>query len=605
MNYDKKGMTLIESLIALSIVGTASAAFISTQLEDNQVKQQKIVANNLIDIIHAFDQRIVVDGYDATNFNTKNFSNTEAVKQFLREELNSVSSGCASAKWNPLNPTDAKMKALPCELWEKAPYKANLEASISEDSANMVDGFTLDLTFNSDEELIENFKSLNNIRKEAVAGHKREIAGEHYYTFFNRNTGEEDLAVMECLNLKSQCGLRASFNRAGGTEYVMADGKNSMINSHLTFVEAKGQAPLTCIRFRETVDSMGVSNWAKVVDDECGIGLYDSTPSVVEVAVDNSTSRNVLLDKECPIYDLLGNDIVDTGKTSPCGMLNNGSEVIQVVEKIHAENGYFKNFYATNAEITNIDASKITVDVVETDTLKVNVLAELQDLNVLGDATFNTFKTVAGTTATFEGDVEFLGNVTFTGETNFDDLTVETLTVNQNAEINRLESTNVVFANQLSVNGDVSSDKIIIKDNLNVAKTASFRGSVNILEEAKSNVSMSAPIGDFDNINLRLAEIEAKIHTAENQPKVQFYRWFDNGFTGTSNYGTKKATINQYIKPGMLCESEGQTIERWHVRRHALSSVSWTMGTDIPSACAASSSYCKAHRYTFTCRLSK
>ncbi|EIV8508212.1 type II secretion system protein [Vibrio parahaemolyticus] len=606
MNFKKKGMTLFESMIALTITGAASVAFIGTQIENNENNYQKTVANNLNDIIKAFDQRLVVDGYDATNFPSNTFSNAEEVKQFLNEQLNSVSSGCSSALWNPLNPSDAKMKALPCDLWKKTPYAATLQASISQDAANMVDGFSLDLTFDTDEELVEHFQQLNRIRKYANAGVKQEVSGEHHYTFFNKSTNEEDLTGIECLDLKSQCGLRASFNRAGGTEYVRADGGNSMINSHLTFVEAKGQAPLTCVRFREEVDGMGVSVWTKVLDDECGIGLYDSTPAAVEVAVDNATSHNVLLDKECPVYDLLGNDVVDTGKTSPCGMLNNGSEVIQVVEKVHAENGYFKNFYASNAEITNINASKIVADVIETDTLKVNVLAELKDLNVAGDATFNNFKTVAGSTATFEGDVEFLGNVTFLGEANFDDLTVETLTVNQTANVNHLETESIEVKNNMNVSGIVEAGYIRVNNNLEVEGLAKLYGNVRVNKEAHSTTKMSAPIGDFDNINKRLAELESKITGANppttNPPEPVSYKWVDNGYAGVSNYGTSKATINQYIKPGMSCDNAGQTIERWLVSSHVLSNVSWTMGANIPNACKASSSYCKSHKYTFTCK---
>ncbi len=415
MNYKRKkiGVTLVETLIGVSLVGTASAGFISHNIEDSKKVKAETFLNEAKSIIHAFDHRISIDGYDSTLWNDKEWNNrTEIVNKLIRQELTSVdSSTCNNGSWNPSLNTESDTKLIACDLWlqSTAPSNYNLSANFEEDSVGFIQKFDLNISFKSDDIFKDEFKYIKAAMNRTKIDTVKEMSGSHYFDFYSSNSNDI-LSASECILEESDCFIKMSFERSGGAEYLLADGSNSMIGEHLTFIETKGDAPMKCIRWKNT-NTDGTGAWSPTPAEDCGIGIYRDLnhPAVVDVVGETGTFEHVLLDQDCNLFQVNSvNGLVETNGTSPCGMLN-GTEAIQVVDNIHAT-----TIVADTGTFNVLNTDKLVANEITTKTLTVSGLTTLKELEVTGDVAISgsiTSVTNVIGTGTFKAPIGDFDNI--------------------------------------------------------------------------------------------------------------------------------------------------------------------------------------------------
>lgn len=544
-----KGFTLVESLLALSVVGVVSAGVISTTAQKEQEKHLSTFLNEAASVVFAVDHRLSIDGYASGNWASLEWKNKDEVyKKLIKEELVSkYNKVCSDGKWSPVMNTERETNLLECNLWEKTNSDFNLSAELHLDDNDYIKSFDLLLGFNSVDSLRENYAEIKRVLNGLNISNNQEIAGTHSFGIASLSTGK-DLVFNECLKNVSDCGVKFSMNRSGGYEYIRLDGSNSMIENHLSFIESKGQAPLSCLRWVNTKkDGTGV--WKRLEDTECGIGMYqneddplDKDPVMVNVVVDTGTFDNIMLDKECTVYAWNGTNVVDTSKKSPCGYTvftdksdpsNVQTLVYQVVEKNMANIYRVKELYADNTVIDEAEIEELDVIVAEVsnivkaeNTIVNNTLNISKEFNIKGESVFEG-ETTFNDEVVFEknifikedmnvnGDLISAGDLNVLQPVSLKDTVVKgTLTVNKNTEMKE----EVEFKEDLVVNKTTTSD--LLKGSTIDSKT-----EINAINQ------MSAPVGDFDNIKADFGDIWQDLNdiVTMDGTVVEYTSWKNTG----------------------------------------------------------------------------
>lgn len=487
----KNGFTLAESIIALSVLSLITVGVVSNMAETNDKDDAIIFMDEAMNVVSAVDQRLNIDGFNSTLWTTTNWNNeNEVVGNLIQRTLTSNAiTGCANGEWIPANPEMNELSIINCNQWDgRRPDGMEMSAQLGVDAVGFVDNFEFLITFEDDDSFIENFQDMK-VGYNYINGLPyNELASLFFIDLVNVTTRDE-ITTSECLNQASNCGIRLSLERSGGYEYFRIDGTASMIDTNITFVETKGDAPLRCLRWVQ--NNAGV--WGSTpLNEDCGVGIYSETgsPVAADIVVDNGTFENVLLslENECNVYTPSANvssDVVNISRTSPCGTLEDGT-IIQVVnntsqEMTLAESGHFNLLKLDNLIATTIQANE----------LKVVNLAEFDTSTLTGYARI-------GRDTIVSGDLNIGGNMVVNG--NFD------------------------------VSGDITA--------LNIS----------------ADTMISAPIGDFANINAELARLDNKANSVEDQVDDMKGNWVI-GSWGTCNVscggGFQKRTV--YCPTGMYC----------------------------------------------------
>lgn len=450
----KRGITLIESLLSLSIIGTITTSFIIFKGEESDDVKYNLLAEDLSTIITAIDTRFSIDGYNINHWNKKEWKEEEVAEELLSKQLRSAYLDKCKGEWEPKLEEEHQTELIECDLWKyKIPMGLNTEAEITEDSMGFVDRFNLIVYFEEDEEFIDNFYLLNHSKRILKGKQYKETSGNYFFEFVLKNDPNTPLNVQTCIEEKSNCALKSSFSRSGLNETVRVDGQNSFYNDKISFVEDKLNEPLKCIRWKKT----NSGTWIKTLmnEDDCGIGVYKESgyPTVVEVNADNGTYKNILINKECKVFEWNSatkevEEVV--GEFTACGMTENEDEIYQIVDNIHSDKGYFKNFYATDIEgeqssSTNIITDRVSADFITvSNNMDVNQFAETQDLEVLNQTVLKS------------ADIERL---TVYGESTFEKkLTFEAdLTIDNNIEVNNLMTATDVLTIKSTVDQDLTA----------------------------------------------------------------------------------------------------------------------------------------------------
>lgn len=432
----RKGFTLIESMIALTIGAAVSLGTIKSLAKVTNSNDNQKIAKEINDIIYAFDQRIAIDGYDIVNWNETSWNNNTFYSNFLKKQLSPSTSTQCKGEWTPITAT-VNRSLIPCNLWKKSPKGFKLEATIDQDSLGFIENFDMKLKFKNEEDFIEHFPDASQIVLHSKTNKKTTKAGSQTYSFINGSDGSQ-ISRMECIDLKNGCEILASWNSDGGMDYIRIDGKNSLLNSHLTFIEAKGEAPLKCLKWKNT-EKDGTGVWTQKEED-CGVGIYeDSTIPVVaeiisEAGIDNITSRNVLLDKECSVFgwDTVTKSVIDTGAKSPCGMLNDSTEIIQILDRTSARDADIENIQSKAMNTSTLVSGFVSSERIEaTAELKASLItaATAAGVYIQGKTTISDLL-VAKNGMVVEGDFKTLGNTDITGLLSVSDAVVrDSLTV--------------------------------------------------------------------------------------------------------------------------------------------------------------------------------
>ncbi|MEZ9495773.1 type II secretion system protein, partial [Vibrio splendidus] len=462
----KKGMTLIESLLVLAVTGTASAAFIKQQSSSAENDNIEKIAVEFSQILNAIDTKIELEGYADDHWSKLSFNKNE-FSNFLIEELTAKGSKC-KGKWQPTSPTESDTALINCGLWQSnTPFGLEPRIDFKVDTNNFISEANVLLKFTDEKSFYEN---VNKIRRVLTKTSKSFVqkTGRHSTTFVDVNT-KNNLTSTECLRKSINCAISLNYERSGGFESLGTDGRNSMVGDHLTFIEAVGQTPLTCVRWYK--DNFG--EWQSNGSEECGIGIYNGTnsPVMVDLVVENGTFEgNLVLDKTCDnlFYNTVTNQVEKNG-TIPCGFISE-TELISVVENSIAKQGVFDVVNTNNLNAKSINTKSLNVKDGNFDTMTVN-----NKLDVLGLTTLDEL--VVHDETKFEGEVTFKQNSVF----------------EKNVDINGV----------LNVNQDIIANNISVRKNIKAT-------SIDIVNLTASGV-ITAKMGKIENYDNEILKIKRDI----------------------------------------------------------------------------------------------
>ncbi|MCK8072426.1 type II secretion system protein [Vibrio sp. 1CM23M] len=434
----KIGFTLIETLAAVAVGGSLAAAGIQSKIESDKDEFAKTKGIELAKVLSAIDNRIATDGYEISLWNKKTW-NKATFNNLLEKQLNATDKRCGVTDWSPTNATDANLQSLDCKsMWTKTPFDMNLSARISADSSNInIDNFDLLMSFKDAEHFKNEFKNVAKMVRSARSTNLTGSAFEHNIGFVNSAT-KMPLTRTECISLAENCSVLANANRAGGSEYVRADGSRSMVDSHLSFVDAKGNSPLKCVRWRKESGVWGmITPNGSSTDENCGIGIYKKAnqPLIAEVLAENGTFENIMLDKEC---DMLGFDsatklVTTTATRTPCGLRTESQsgvvEAIQVIDNTMSNRALIKNLYSNNTQISTLNvSSSAAIENLKVDgSFEVLVDAIMKDIDVQNANVNGTLKVFGTTTlgTTTVNDLNVLTTSNFKGDAKFKNMEVK------------------------------------------------------------------------------------------------------------------------------------------------------------------------------------
>ncbi len=392
---NKKGMTLIETMIAISLSGFVGMGFYNYIDENTKRNNKNQIVNDIDSIMNAFDSRLDIDGYDVKHWNDKEWKNTEeVVSKLFGEEFQSKSANKCPGKWEPLIVDDKDINLISCNLWKhKLPMGLNTEADLKTDVNDFITQANVYLIPDvledySIEKQREVFQEFNKTLMFLKGKNNKTKNGYVFYDFYSKKK-EEYLSKLDCGLELADCSIKATYNRLGESEMLFTDGSNQMVDSTINYVEDNDSAPLQCVRWiKDNSDEWTLSSG----NNDCGIGIYHdpSHPVLVEVGANNGTFSNIVLDKECTLYnwDSSSKTLSDSGILTPCGMHNDGVEVYQVIQNTNSMNSFIENVYVQDGKANKLKTTELITENISTNymtiknDIEVKAKAKIKNLNV-------------------------------------------------------------------------------------------------------------------------------------------------------------------------------------------------------------------------------
>ena len=585
MNMNKKGLTLVESMIALAATGSLAAAVLSSKIEDFEKSKMLSFLHDASTITLAVDHRIAIDGYSMENWGSSVKDNTKSLfwgnidkimNDLIIKELTSENSMlCKKGGWKPKLEVESETKLLDCNLWkETKPEGFNVSASLIPDENGFIEEFQTILSFKDEDSFQENYQNIKYAVSNFNNNNKQFIKGHHKIEFISLLTGKSVLTT-ECISNNIDCGVKIGFKinidasddgYFGGEEFVRIDGGNSVIANNLTFMKSvpqpKDEAPYKCA---EWVEDNG--SW-KQNEISCGIGLYKGKPMTVSVnAQTGSFDNHIVLRNKCKLFTVdKDKKVKELKEDVPCGIvkeskdilnpttnkMENVKTVIQVIERYASEMAYFKELYSDKGyfnEISEVEVLKanisnindLIVDVLNVDTLKIerNLIGsndssiKLEGVTkIKGEATFKETQNF-NTNVIFENDLNLTTNngnsVVIDGDTNID---------NQNSVFDYL-----TVDGYMSVSGDTNINDLNVKDiTAKAVKLKDLRvNSLNMRDSSilASKQKIKAKTGDFENINDELNLIKDYVTN-----KIYVVQGKEDNHEGWTNTGSIHSCSN-------------------------------------------------------------
>lgn len=512
--YIKKGFTLFESMIALSIVGAAAAGVMTYTAEENNRENASVFIQELSHILKAVDNRLYVDGYHADRWSSLSWNDFDSISSDLIDgELNaSTNNKCPSGSWNPSFRDQEELSIIPCNMWKNKSYNYITSAEMTTDVNNYIQDFEIIVDFETTPDLSEDIKAFRAAMLGIFAENDPSSAGNHYISFVNGLDTNNEWTTAECLNDLDNCQLKASFHRAGGAEYLRSDGGNSMVglDAHLSFVESKEQAPLQCMKW-----TRNGTGWRLEGSVDCGIGLYEDSPVAVELAVELGGFDEIYmeLDRLCDVFEVNNDDkVVRSPNQSPCGFhsmenaAGDGEIMVQVVENTSATRGLYENLYVENGVLRSVDSEVLEGVMVAT-------FNEVEADNV------DAFKVEVNEKVVVNGEVnadrfELEGKLTVQDRAYINNINGEYVNLSEEIEATRLylEEGKIVGIKKV---GSLDVEKVDM-DTL-YTETGSFKG-VNMLLNSKIQAeTITADMANIDTLEVEeiLPEVSYACKTGE------------------------------------------------------------------------------------------
>lgn len=424
-----QGMTLFETMLVVSI---SMAIMVVGTMWLSVYQKQKFasnVATDVVQVMSAIDKRIFLDGHQSSKWGDLQYSDNNEVRNFFNEKLISKTAGCGKSNgWEPItdkieNTTEAskmeKVALVPCNLWsEKTPWDSDLSLDVETDNGNVT---AINLYFKSKDDAAfeEDFPYYRKALTEMKAKDSNEISGIHYYTFVDSSDKTTPITPIKCLDIKSSCLLKATYSAEDvGTEYLSVTGSNSMVNSAITFKPDATNPAVTCLRWKYDTSGNYVSSTVK-----CGFGVYDTadteTNKRVDLVMDSVSTKGFYLNKSCNRYNYnFNSQTLQVEGTSPCGIYEEDGSVIQVVDKMYADNLFARQIQAKDLFVSNLDV-KEALTILDTLTANGNVKVD-------GKTTINQGLTV-DKNANFNKDLEIGETLNVKGDSTLESVAAENI----------------------------------------------------------------------------------------------------------------------------------------------------------------------------------
>lgn len=535
MDYKKiKGLTLIESIVALGVGSAITIGVIQNNIEDTEAELIGKTLREAAKIIYAVDHRIAIDGYDPTRWGGKlSWSDKDEIASDLvaKKLTYYKAKECANGDWKPRMSLANDARLIDCKMWSELRENGlEVSANFILDDLGYIRDFELLIDFESEKVLSDNIKEIKKALFEISSDNSKESSGIHNFNFVKKDTNEE-ISTIECVNNFKKCSLKMSMNRSGSYEYLTLFGDQSMSdNSQLTFIEGTetgAREPLKCLHWKNNKDNKLNSSLWKSDTVNCGIGVHvDNNDSLnptksIAVLAAMGNFENIVLDKECKDLTWNSGDVVEDGD-SPCGILSDGS-VVQVIDNAIANTGLFENLYIKDAyfkdvvvkelkdvnyaEINNLTTTTVTArETIVNNLLTVNGNTEVFD-SVFGENTAITINNAifekgasfnSGSDIEIGGDLNIAGDVELTKTLSLKDTLVKKdLTVKGDSTISgTMDLNDVTKLSNLTSNTNIVGNTI-----------EKIGGSVAI----SGNSKMTAPVGEFGNYNVEFSSIRSKI----------------------------------------------------------------------------------------------
>lgn len=502
-----KGLTLIESLIVLALSAIVIASIFRWQREQALNDTARLLGQNFISIATAIDDKISISGFEYQAKSTpakasdniwqaKSWTSTDnVVTGFLKKELIAQDATCGAADgWVPAIAKETKRNLIPCLLWSnsKIPFGFNATSQLLTDTDGFVTDVYVLISFPSTQSFNTNLQYLAKAINNARSNDSIHKTGRHIYTFSDK-TGKEVSSLLACKALgSSNCVAKIGYSRNNSYEYLRTDGSNSMLNTNISFKKDKATERMQCNRWHKDA---AAGTWTLDATVDCGIGMYkpaDSTSDEakagnednVQIVVDYSTQKEIHMDKSCAVFGIDynaagGSDVIkDLGLREPCGILKKAKEdkdatdplagdiVYQLVDRVTAEQGYFKDLYGRKLYIE--DSSFIRGDL--------NVIG---DAVVQGSTSVGKDLTIGGTTA-IQGDLGVNSDATIAGNT--------TVLGKLNVEGQSQLAGQTLIKGGLNVTGNAGVTKnLTVSGNTELNGKAYFRNGLKVEAGAEAN----------------------------------------------------------------------------------------------------------------------
>ena len=462
-NLKKTGFTLIESLLALSLVSGSIVYGVDYTLKSLEEAKYKQHANLPLQIIKAIDRRIEVDGYSSdlwtglpTSSNTEDMLNYSKNAFIAKGNLN-----CGlSTGWVPQLSDASTLELIPCNLGQDKYTIYDYQLLTSNNIDGYISSQDIIMRLNSNIDIKEDdiFLKHKQLLTKIKSGQPTLKMGNFQAGFSDFNDLTKDISNKECIALENNCVIKVSWESDGYTESLRLDGTNNMINDTISFSDTYYSDNKQCLLWSYDGDLDGDGEEEYTLEPNtvnCGIGIYNKTQTpliaTVDAVVDSVTPmRPIVLDQVCNTYTRDSSGYLIANGTTECGLFqdnytdpsNPSNKIIQVVE----------NFQVDANKDSTLDRTMFVEDLV-VGTLKTTTLDIIENLVVNGSTKLNILYVKDGTVSEFN-DAVTMKILDVLSKTHFkSDVTITDNTVSG-------ESTN----NGLSVTGDVNIDLLTLNN---------------------------------------------------------------------------------------------------------------------------------------------
>lgn len=538
---NNNGFTLMETLVAVTIGSAITAGAISYQSEQSKELAAEKLIQEINIILEKVDEKIDREGLSKDKWTKSEWSNeSDIVSKLLDKELN-------------LN------------LWQNRKEDGLLmDANINYDDFNMLQNFNFYLQFNEEEVFADNFKYLKKALISESLKQNEKFSTGHYLMSLYSFKKEESITTQECISDPENCGVHFSYNRIGGGEYLRANPDSSLKQNEIKdgvikFIDSKNDAPYKCIPWQK--NSKG--NWelqdSSVAPVSCGIGLYKNEDGIsetfaVDLAVNNGTFETIYVNGLCNSYevDLENKQLIKRSEKVRCAtreidarvadLDSDGNEqfdslgkiktktvsqMYQIVENIKANEALIDAVYSDEGKINKLEVSNI-LDVIDQ--------ANIRELHVVGMNVEENFNVLEKLTSNGESN---LSNITFNNESIFTKNNLVTIKNDTNITVNKEIKGDIYVKGEINVSGDYDLGNLIVDGDLTVNGNTKL-SNVTIAQKMTANdietnttmtsnmtisnliesISMKAKNGDFENIDMELNALEAKIAAKCSESRV-------------------------------------------------------------------------------------